>query len=133
MSNCPYRGWVLVVTRYTVPAEQGEEFRSRALTAVRALADRPGCTGVRLGRAVDDVQLWTLTSTWESVGAYRRALSSYEVKLHAVPLMYLAFDEPTAFEDLAIWTPQRGVEEHEPALAADAATVNLGEAAGPVT
>jgi hypothetical protein len=37
---------------------------------------------------------------WENVGSYRRALSPYEVKLTAVPLLSLAIDEPTAYEDL---------------------------------
>ncbi len=39
-----------------------------------------------------------LTTQWEHVGAYRRALSAYEVKLHAVPLLSRAIDEPSAFE-----------------------------------
>jgi hypothetical protein len=32
------------------------------------------------------------------VGAYRRALSSYEVKMTVVPLLSRALDEPSAFE-----------------------------------
>jgi hypothetical protein len=32
------------------------------------------------------------------VGSYRRALSSYDVKVTAVPLLSLAYDEPSAFE-----------------------------------
>ena len=39
-----------------------------------------------------------LVTTWENVGAYRRALSSYDVKLHAVPLLSRAIDEPSAYE-----------------------------------
>ena len=39
-----------------------------------------------------------LVTTWEHVGAYRRALSSYDVKLHAVPLLSRAIDEPSAYE-----------------------------------
>ena len=38
-----------------------------------------------MGRNVDDPALWLLTTTWENVGSYRRALSAYDVKLHAVP------------------------------------------------
>ena len=37
-------------------------------------------------------------TTWEHVGAYRRALSAYDVKLHAVPLLSRALDEPSAYE-----------------------------------
>jgi quinol monooxygenase YgiN len=111
---------VLVVTRYRVgPADQ-EAFHAGGAAALAALAARPGCAGGTLGRAVDDPQLWTLTTTWQSVGTYRRALSDPEVKRVAVPLMYLAIDEATAFEPLVTWSPGAGLAEHEPALAPDA-------------
>jgi hypothetical protein len=119
---------VLVVTRYTVPVPEARSFHALAVAALEALTGRPGCTGGRVGRNVDDPTLWTLTTTWDSVGSYRRALSAFEVKLHAVPLMYRAHDEPTAYEDLVTWDPGSGLVEHESARAADAGTVSLGEA-----
>ena len=126
-----YRDPVLVVTRFRVAAGDGAQFRERAGAALLALTQRPGCLSAHLGRAVDDPTLWTVTTTWSSVGDYRRALSSYDVKVAAVPLLSLALDEPTAFEDLLVWTPGAGADEHEPALAADAGQVSLGEAATP--
>ncbi len=122
---------MLVVTRYTVPADEAVEFRRLAGAALEALTARPGCTSGRVGRSVDDPTLWTLSTSWASVGSYRRALSSYEVKLHAVPLMYRALDEPTAFEDLLSWTPDGGLVAAEPALAAAAPRVTGGVAAPP--
>ena len=62
------------------------------------LAARPGYQRGTLGRNVDDPELWVLSTQWEHVGAYRRSLSSYEVKLHAVPLLSRALDEPSAYE-----------------------------------
>ena len=91
---------MLVVTRYVVPESDGPAFSAQARAALDALRARPGCRTAVIGRAVDDPTLWTLTTRWESVGAYRRALSNYDVKLHAVPLMYAAIDEATAFEEL---------------------------------
>ena len=89
---------MLVVTRYRVdPAEAGD-FLERARTALTVLADRPGWRSGRIGRATDDPGLWMLTTEWDSVGTYRRALSAYDVKVHAVPLLSLAVDEPTGFE-----------------------------------
>jgi quinol monooxygenase YgiN len=131
-----YGAGMLVVTRYVVPEAEAAAFRAQARAALDALRARPGCRTAVLGRAADDPTLWTLTTRWESVGAYRRALSNYEVKLHAVPLMYSAIDEATAFEELAAWDGGGGgadgeVVEGEPALAADAGSVNLGEAATP--
>ena len=122
---------MLVVTRYQVAEDEAAAFRERARTALLALTQRPGCLSAHLARAVEDPALWTLTTTWTSVGDYRRALSAYDVKVSAVPLLSEAIDEPTAFEDLLVWTPAGGVVEDELALAADADHVNLGEAATP--
>ena len=122
---------MLVVTRYQVAETEGPAFRERARTALLALTQRPGCLSAHLSRAVDDPMLWTLTTTWTSVGDYRRALSAYDVKVSAVPLLSLAIDEPTAFEDLLAWTPAGGEVEDEFARAADADQVSLGEAATP--
>jgi quinol monooxygenase YgiN len=89
---------VLVVSRFRVPEEEGGAFRADLVRAQAALAERPGHVSGRIGRNLDDPTLWTLVTTWENVGAYRRALSSYDVKLHAVPLLSRAIDEPSAFE-----------------------------------
>jgi hypothetical protein len=37
-------------------------------------------------------------SEWENVGSYRRALSSYDVKMAAGVLMGAVVNEPTAYE-----------------------------------
>ena len=117
---------MLVVTRYRVDPHDQAAFRRDALIALQVLTARPGCTGGHLGRAVDEPELWTLTTTWESVGAYRRALSNTQVKMVAVPLMYRAIDESTAFEHLVTWTPSRGLVEHETGLAVDADYADRG-------
>ena len=91
---------MLVVTRYAVGADGGADFLVRARAALVALAARPGWRSGRIGRATDDRGLWVLTTEWDSVGAYRRALSAYEVKVEAVPLLSLAVDEVSAFEVL---------------------------------
>lgn len=87
-----------MVSRFRVPVEEGETFRVELQQALDALAERPGHLGGTLGRNVDDPTLWVLTTTWEHVGAYRRALSAYDVKLRAVPLLSRALDEPSAYE-----------------------------------
>jgi quinol monooxygenase YgiN len=89
---------VLVVSRFRVPEAGGESFRADLERAHAVLAERPGYASGRLGRNLDDPTLWTLVTTWENVGSYRRALSSYDVKLHAVPLLSRAIDEPSAYE-----------------------------------
>jgi hypothetical protein len=118
---------VLAVTRYRVPAEEAPQFLVRARDALEVLAARPGHLHGVVGRSTDEPDLWTLTTVWESVGAYRRALGAYEVKLRAHPLMYLAVDEPTAFEPLVESGPDGVLHERGSDRAADADTIGLDD------
>lgn len=102
---------MIAVTRVRLPDEPEAAVRERFREAVAAFSAQPGCRSVTAARSIDEPDLWVLTSTWESVGAYRRALSAHEVKLRAVPLLYHAVDEPSAFEPLLTWTPGSGLEE----------------------
>jgi quinol monooxygenase YgiN len=89
---------VLVVSRFRVPVAEGEAFRADLAKAHAVLAGRAGYVDGQVGRNVDDPTLWVLTTRWQNVGAYRRALSSYDVKLAAVPVLSRALDEPSAYE-----------------------------------
>ena len=82
-----YAGQVLVVNRFRVPAEVADGFREDVTAALALLAARDGYLDGRIGRNVDDPELWVLSTRWVHVGAYRRALSSYDVKVGAVPLL----------------------------------------------
>lgn len=86
------------MNRFRVAEVDGESFRADVEAAHAVLAQRPGYLRGDIGRSVDDPTLWVLTTRWEHVGAYRRALSSYEVKLGAVALLGRALEEPSAFE-----------------------------------
>ncbi|HET8615352.1 MAG TPA: antibiotic biosynthesis monooxygenase family protein [Actinomycetales bacterium] len=112
---------LLVVTRYEVtdPAD-GESFRLRARDALEALCAQPGCRGGHVGRALDAPTRWVLQTEWDSVGTYRRALSTYEVKVRAVPLMQEQVDEATAYESLVAGGPD-GVADGTSDLAPGAA------------
>ena len=89
---------MLVINRFRVSEAQGDAFRDDLEQAHALLRDRPGYVAGRIGRNVDDPELWVLTTEWEHVGAYRRALSAYEVKVGAVGLLSTALDEPSAYE-----------------------------------
>jgi quinol monooxygenase YgiN len=89
---------VLVVNRFQVSEADAESFRADATEARAALAEQAGYLTGTIGRNLDDPTLWALVTTWENVGAYRRALSSYDVKLRAVALLGRAIEEPSAFE-----------------------------------
>ncbi|MGI5236773.1 antibiotic biosynthesis monooxygenase family protein [Dactylosporangium sp. CA-139066] len=95
---------MLVMTRFVV--DEGDDgFAERAHAALAALAACPGYRRGALGRAYDDPAHWSIVTEWESVGAYRRALSNFDVKVHATPLLAQALDEPSAFEVLAESAP----------------------------
>ena len=119
---------MLVITRYRVPQEEATAFAARAREAIAILAESAGFVGASLGQSVDDASLRTITLRWTGVGAYRRALSRYEVKLAVVPFLSMAIDEPTAFE-VVHERDGSGVREAGSALAADAGDVGLGRAA----
>lgn len=96
---------MLVVTRLRTPtppdgpdAAAEDELRHGLLRALAILAAKPGYVSGDVGRNVDDPGLWVLTTRWENVGSYRRALGSYEGKMHIQPLMVHAVDEPSAYE-----------------------------------
>ena len=91
---------MIVITRHRVPLPAQDQFVADARDAVALLIDRVGCEGATVARAVDDPELMVITSRWSDVGSYRRALSSFDVKIGAVPLLSTAIDEPTAFEVL---------------------------------
>lgn len=89
---------MLVVSRFRVSEDEAETFRAEVGAAHALLAARPGYVDGTVGRNVDDPTLWVLQTRWADVGSYRRALSSYDVKLGAVPLLSRAVDEPSAYE-----------------------------------
>jgi len=92
---------VLVVNRFRVDQVDEDSFRAGVTLAHEVLAQQRGYVDGLVGRNVDEPTLWVLTTRWKNVGSYRRALSSYDVKLSAVPLLSQAIDEPAAYEIVA--------------------------------
>ena len=88
---------MLVVTRFRVLADP-EAFRTELEAAHAVLAEQKGYVNGHVGRNVDDPALWVLQTQWEGPGAYRRALSAYDVKVQAWALLGQAIEEPSAYE-----------------------------------
>ena len=88
---------MLVVNRFRAGADPAS-LRAELELVHGLLAGQTGYVAGWVGRNLDDPDLWTLTTTWVHVGAYRRALSSYDIKLHGVPVLSRAIDEPGAYE-----------------------------------
>jgi heme-degrading monooxygenase HmoA len=89
---------MIAVARFEIPLGQGADFRLE-LEGVRAvLAEATGFLGGEVGQNLDEPTLWVLTTRWENVGSYRRALSSTRAKLEAIPVLARAIDEAGAYE-----------------------------------
>ena len=89
---------MIAVARFELPLSQADQFRAE-LEAVKAvLSEASGFIGGTVGQNLDEPTLWVLTTEWENVGSYRRALSSTRAKLEAIPVLARAIDEPGAYE-----------------------------------
>jgi len=92
---------VLVISRFRYADDLTDRARVELGTCLERLGEKPGFLTGAVGRALDDPALWVLTTRWENVGSYRRALSSYDIKMSVVPLLSYAVDEPSAYEVIA--------------------------------
>ncbi|MFC5287550.1 antibiotic biosynthesis monooxygenase [Actinokineospora guangxiensis] len=118
---------VLLIARFPEAPPVAEAKR-----ALELLLAQPGCRRGLFTRSTE-TEAWVLTVEFESISAYRRALSPFEVRTHVIPLLARAETaEPAAYE-IVLEADSDGVREHTSLLAADAATVRLGEASGPTT
>ena len=89
---------MIAIARFEQPLSQATDFRAE-LEAVKAvLSEATGFKSGSVGQNLDEPTLWVLTTEWENVGSYRRALSSTRAKLEAIPLLARAIDEPGAYE-----------------------------------
>ncbi|PRY36125.1 antibiotic biosynthesis monooxygenase family protein [Umezawaea tangerina] len=122
---------MLLVCRFTVPQPDVADFTARAGRALELLIAHPGCRRGLLSRSTDEPDRWVLTVEFDSVVAYRRALSPFDVREHVIPLLSEALvDEPAAYEPVLI-ASDSSVTRQTSLLAQDAGTVRLGEASGP--
>lgn len=91
---------MIVVSRFRVAESDAAAFRDQLQAALDALAACRGFVTGTVGCNLDEPDLWLLHTQWRDVGSYRRALSSYDVKLTAVPTLSRALDEPSAYEEV---------------------------------
>jgi quinol monooxygenase YgiN len=96
---------MIALTHFDSGEESAEGFSARAEAALAAFAARPGYLRGTLGRSMDDPRAWLLLTEWDSVGAYRRALGNFDVRINATPLLSAALDIASAFEPLVDVAP----------------------------
>lgn len=118
----------VVITRYRVASL--ETWLVDAKAALAPLVTQPQCLGGEISASVDDPELVAIVTRWATVGDYRRAMSSFDVKMHTVPLLSASIDEPTTFEVLHRNGPD-GAADLPSMRALDADSIGLGYAAAP--
>jgi heme-degrading monooxygenase HmoA len=89
---------MIAIARFQVQLKDALDFRSELERVKAVLAEAAGFKSATVGQNLDDPTLWVLTTEWENVGSYRRALSSTRAKLEAIPVLARAIDEPGAYE-----------------------------------
>jgi heme-degrading monooxygenase HmoA len=89
---------MIAVARFDVPLASASGFRAELEGVRDVLAEAVGFVGGEVGQNLDEPTLWVLTTRWENVGSYRRALSSTRAKLEAIPVLARAIDEAGAYE-----------------------------------
>jgi quinol monooxygenase YgiN len=89
---------MIAVARFDVPLASVSNFRAELEGVRDVLAEAAGFLGGEVGQNLDEPTLWVLTTRWENVGSYRRALSSTRAKLEAIPVLARAIDEAGAYE-----------------------------------
>jgi hypothetical protein len=119
---------LLVVSRYRV-VEDRSAWLAQMHSALAVLGESEGFVRGWIAQATDDSELLVVSTTWAGVGAYRRALSRFEVKMHVVPLLSTAIDEPSAYEALVVLDGDAGEQLFDSGLAADHDAIGLGSAA----
>ncbi|MCX6424215.1 MAG: antibiotic biosynthesis monooxygenase [Actinobacteria bacterium] len=80
LAHSPAPG-LIVISRFRVEADQVAEFAANSRHAIAVLATCNGFIEAFLGQSTDEPDLLTITSRWQHVGAYRRALDAGSIGL----------------------------------------------------
>ena len=78
---------IAVIAQLVVPEGDRAQFDQGYVRVGELVAQSPGFLSSELGQSTDSLQDLTLIHRWEGVGAYRKFLSRYEVKLEVIPFL----------------------------------------------
>ena len=122
---------LVVMNRFRVAEHEAAQFSEDSRVALATLAESVGFIDGLIAASTDEADLRLITTRWVNVGSYRRALSRFEVKMSAIPLLSKAIDESSAFE--AVQMIANGeTSDVTSGRAADADVIGLGHASAPV-
>jgi hypothetical protein len=94
-----YGEQVIAIIRFRPDAVASDGAAESALRELaRVLGAQPGLVRTTLGRAADELALWSIITEWVDLGSYRRSLSAYDVRVAFGSVQQWIVDEPAVFE-----------------------------------
>ncbi len=117
---------IAVVAQLVVTAGERDSFDQGFERMRELFAQSPGFLSMELGQSTDSLEDLTLIHRWCDVGAYRKVLGRYEVKLEVIPfLSTFALDSVTV--EIISNSQSERVESGISSLAPDSQTFVRGE------
>lgn len=122
---------LVVVNRFRVAEHEVHDFVTDSRVALATLAQSTGFIDGVIAQSTDEADLRMISTRWVNVGSYRRALSRFEVKISAIPLLSTAINESSAYE-VVQFIADGLTGDVASGRAADADVIGLGHASAPV-
>lgn len=120
---------IAVIAQLVVPAAERARFEQGCERMVELCAESPGFLSSELGQSTDSLEDFTLIHRWANVGAYRKFLSRYEIKLEVIPFLS-TFTKDSVTVEIIMDSQSDRVESGTSSLALDAQTFDRGSTHG---
>lgn len=120
---------IAVIAQLVVPADARDHFDQGYERMVALCTESRGFLSSELGQSTDSLEDLTLIHRWADVGAYRKFLGRYEVKLEVIPFLSTFTKESVTVEIVSDSQSDR-LERGTSSLAFDAQTFNRGSIHG---
>jgi quinol monooxygenase YgiN len=116
---------IAVVAQLVVPEEKRNAFDQGFDRMCELFTQSLGFLSSELGQSTDSLEDLTLIHRWADVGAYRKFLSRYEVKLDVIPFLS-TFTQDSVTVEIISDSRSSHAESRASSLAADAQTFDRG-------
>jgi quinol monooxygenase YgiN len=120
---------IAVIAQLAVPASSKAQFEQGYERMVELCSQSPGFLSSELGQSTDSLEDFTLIHRWSGVGAYRKFLSRYEIKLEVIPFLS-TFTKDSVTVEIIMDSQSDQVENGTSSLALDAQTFDRGSIHG---
>jgi quinol monooxygenase YgiN len=120
---------IAVIAQLVVSADARGHFDQGCERMLELCAESPGFLSSELGQSTDSLEDFTLIQRWADVGAYRKFLSRYYIKLEVIPFLS-TFTRDSVTVEIIRDSQSDQVERGISSLAFDAQTFDRGSIHG---